>query len=73
MELSPKASCSIWWVSAAVFFKTETIIDADSLLLKIRHISWVPFKFPEFLGSTTYNTTYPAFPLEALIEILQSL
>jgi hypothetical protein len=40
MALSPKASCSIRWVSAAVFFlKIETKFDADSLLLKIGHIS----------------------------------
>ena len=39
MALSPKASCSIRWVSAAVFFKTETKFDADSLLLQIGHIS----------------------------------
>jgi hypothetical protein len=39
MALSPKASCSIRWVSAAVFFRTETKFDADSLLLKLRHIS----------------------------------
>jgi hypothetical protein len=38
MALSPKASYSIRWVSAAVF-KIETKFDADSLLLKIRHIS----------------------------------
>jgi hypothetical protein len=39
MALSPKALCSIRWVSAAVFFKSETKFDADSLLLKICHIS----------------------------------
>jgi hypothetical protein len=40
MALSPKASSSIRWVSAAVFFfKIETKFDADSLLLKISHIS----------------------------------
>jgi len=39
MALYPKTSCSIRWVSAAVFFKTETKFDADSLLLKIGHIS----------------------------------
>ena len=39
MALSPKASCSIRWVSAAVFLKTETKFDVDSLLLKIHHIS----------------------------------
>jgi hypothetical protein len=39
MALSPKASCSIRWVSAVVFFKTETEFDAHSLLLKIGHIS----------------------------------
>jgi hypothetical protein len=39
MELSPKAFCSIWCVSATVFFKIETKFDADFLLLKIRHIS----------------------------------
>ena len=39
MTLSPKASCSIRWVSAAVILKTETKFDADSLLLQIRHNS----------------------------------
>ena len=39
MALSPKASCSIHWVSAAVFVKIETKFDADSLLLKIGHTS----------------------------------
>jgi hypothetical protein len=39
MALSPKAFCSIRWVSAAGFFKIETKFDADSLLLKLRHIS----------------------------------
>ena len=39
MALSPKASCSIWWVSAAVFLKIETKFDANFLLLKIGHIS----------------------------------
>jgi len=39
MALSPKASRSIRWVSAAVFLKTETTFDADSLPLKIGHIS----------------------------------
>jgi len=39
MALSPKASCSIRWVSASVFLKIETKFDADSLLLKIGHIS----------------------------------
>ena len=39
MALSPKASCSIRRVSAAVFFKIETKFDAESLLLKIGHIS----------------------------------
>jgi hypothetical protein len=39
MALSPKASCSIRWVSAAVFFKIETKFDAVSLLRKIGHIS----------------------------------
>jgi len=39
MALSLKASCSIRWVSAAVFLKIETKFDADSLLLKIGHIS----------------------------------
>jgi len=39
MALSLKASCSIRWVSAAVFFKIETKFDAESLLLKISHIS----------------------------------
>jgi hypothetical protein len=38
MALSPKASCSIRWVSAAVFFEIETKFDADSLLLKIGRI-----------------------------------
>jgi hypothetical protein len=38
-HLSPKASCSIRWVSVAVFFKIETIFNADSLLLKIGHIN----------------------------------
>jgi len=40
MELSLKASCSIQWVSAAVFWKNETKFDADSSLLKIGHISY---------------------------------
>jgi hypothetical protein len=35
MALSLKASCSIRWVSAAVFLKTETKFDADSLLCHI--------------------------------------
>jgi hypothetical protein len=39
MALSPKASCSIRWVSPAVFFKFQTKFDADSLLLKVHHIS----------------------------------
>jgi len=39
MALSLKASCSIWWVSAAVFLKIETKFDADFLLLKIGHFS----------------------------------
>ena len=39
MDLSPKASCSIQWVSDAVFLKNQTRFDAHSLLLKIRHIS----------------------------------
>ena len=39
MALSPKVSCSIRWVSAAVFVKNETKPDADSLFFKIRHIS----------------------------------
>jgi len=39
MALSPKASCSIWWVSAAVFFKDWKKICCRFLLLKIRHIS----------------------------------
>ena len=40
MTLSLKASCSIRWVSAAIFFvKIETKFDADSLLLKICHSS----------------------------------
>ena len=39
MALSPKASCSTGWVSAAVFFKIETKFDADYLLPKIGHIS----------------------------------
>jgi len=37
--LSPKVSYSNWWVSATDFFKIETKFDADSLHLKIRHIS----------------------------------
>ena len=37
--LSPKASCSFRWVSASGFFNTETKFDANSLLLKIGHIS----------------------------------
>jgi len=40
MALSPKASCSIQWISTAVFLKIETKFDADSLLLKIGHISY---------------------------------
>jgi hypothetical protein len=39
MALSPKASCSIHWVSVAVFLKIETKLDTDSLLLKLHHIS----------------------------------
>jgi hypothetical protein len=39
MALSPKASYSIQWVSAAVFVKIETKFDAHSLLLKIGHTS----------------------------------
>jgi hypothetical protein len=39
MALSPKTSCSIQWVSAAVCLKIETKFDADSLLLKQCHIS----------------------------------
>jgi hypothetical protein len=39
MALSPKASCSIRRVSAAVFFLRQTKFDADSLLLQIHHIS----------------------------------
>jgi hypothetical protein len=39
MALSIKASCSIWWVSAAVFLKSETKFDADYFPLKIGHIS----------------------------------
>jgi hypothetical protein len=39
MALSPKASCSIRWVSAAIFLKIKTKFDADSFLLKIGHIS----------------------------------
>jgi hypothetical protein len=38
LALSPKAFCSIWWVSAAVF-KIETKFDAASLLLKLHHNS----------------------------------
>jgi hypothetical protein len=38
MALSPKASCSIRWVSAVVFLRL-TKFGADSLLLKLRHIS----------------------------------
>jgi hypothetical protein len=39
MALSAKASCSIWWVSAAFSLKIETKFDADYLLLKVGHIS----------------------------------
>jgi hypothetical protein len=39
MALSPKASYSNPWVSAAVFLKIQTKFHADSLLLKIGHIS----------------------------------
>ena len=39
MALSPKASCSIRWVSAAVYFKDWNKIGTDPLLLKIGHIS----------------------------------
>jgi hypothetical protein len=49
MALSPKASCSIRWVSAAVFFKTETKFDADSLH---RHISC-----KKIAGSLQHNFT----------------
>ena len=50
VALSPKASCSIRWVSAAVFFKIETKFVADSLLLKIGHISC-----KKIAGSLKYN------------------
>jgi len=53
MALSPKASCSIQWASATVFLKTETKFDADSLLLKIRHISCQK----KIAGSWKYNLT----------------
>jgi hypothetical protein len=43
MAISPKASCSIQWVSAAVFVKIETKFYADSLLLKIGHTSCKKF------------------------------
>ena len=52
MALSPKASCSIRWVSAAVF-KIETKFDADSLLLKILHIG----RKKETAGSLKHNLT----------------
>jgi len=39
MALSPKASCNIRWVSAVAFLKIETKFDADSLFLKIGHLS----------------------------------
>ena len=52
MALSPKASCSIRWVSAAAFFKNETKFDADSLLLKIGHISC-----KKIAGSLNHNLT----------------
>jgi len=41
MALSPKASCSIRWVSAPVFFFFETKFDADCLLLKIGRINFL--------------------------------
>jgi len=48
MAFSSNDSCSIRWVSAAVFFlKIETKFDADSLLLKIRHISCKKKKLPD--------------------------
>jgi len=54
MALSPKASCSIRWISAAVFFKIETKFDAESLLLKIRHIISVIITRP--VNLTTVGT-----------------
>jgi len=53
MALSPKASCSILWVSAAAFFLIETKFGADSLLLKISHISCKK----KFAGSLKHNLT----------------
>ena len=54
MALSPKASCSFRWVSAAVsVFKIETKFDADYLLLKIGHISCKK----KFAGSLEHNLT----------------
>jgi hypothetical protein len=49
MALSPKASCSIRWASAAIFLKIETKFDADSLL---RHISC-----KKITGSLKHNLT----------------
>jgi len=56
MALYPKTSCSIRWVSAAVFFKTETKFDADSLLLKIGHISCKK-NSPDYWNITSQNRT----------------
>jgi hypothetical protein len=53
MALFPKAFCNIRWVSAAVFFKIETKFVADSLLLKIGHISYKK----KFAGSLKHNLT----------------
>jgi hypothetical protein len=54
MALFPKASCSIRWVSAAVFFfKFETKFDADSLLHKIGHFRCKK----KFAGSLKHNLT----------------
>jgi hypothetical protein len=52
MTLSLKASCSIWWVSAVDFFKIEAKFDADSLLLKIRHVG-----YKKIDGSLKHNLT----------------
>jgi hypothetical protein len=52
MALSPKASCSIRWVSAAIFFKIESKFDADLLLLKIHLISC-----KKIAGSLKHNLT----------------
>jgi hypothetical protein len=40
IALSPNASLSIRWVSAAVLLSLKRKFDADSLLLKIRPFSW---------------------------------